>query len=273
MDSAGTPGSTADGLVILRAGSQAQAAGLTDPHAGWFVSEAGHQLVRMATEVDPVYAQCNLARFLHTSARLRELAGEYTQVVLLGAGFDTRALWLEGFQDGHARIYELDSPAKLAQKREQLARHGISPPGWNPYIGCDLQVDPVEDWLRTAGLDAGQPTLVLAEGVLFYLRPEVTQHLLDPRTLSLADGSRVLFDCWSAERVAGLNQRLAVQLEQPLFQPFPWALAPEQLVHELARLGYRDVQALSLKQIAEQYYGPLETEGGLPGWWLVEAGI
>ena len=49
-----------------------------------------------------------------------------TQFVILGAGFDTRALRLQGtLKYAPVRSFEIDTPPTLAYKREKLARAGI----------------------------------------------------------------------------------------------------------------------------------------------------
>ncbi|MFD8197859.1 SAM-dependent methyltransferase [Streptomyces wuyuanensis] len=97
------------------------------------------------------------------------------QVVLLGAGLDTRAFrlsWPVG-----TRLYELDTPELLAFKEAVLARQGAD-------ANCQrtpLAVDLTDDWpaaLCTAGLDPAQPVAWLAEGLLPYLEAEVADRLL-----------------------------------------------------------------------------------------------
>lgn len=137
-------GTTADGLVVIRSGHQARKLGLHDPFAEWFVTEEGYRLVQMARDVDAVYEEFNLARYLYTSSRMTKLAGQYEQMVILGAGFDCRALWLKGLNDGRVRVYEVDSRANIDLKMERLLRHGVVVPEWNRHIACDLREDRVK---------------------------------------------------------------------------------------------------------------------------------
>ncbi|MCX5998370.1 MAG: class I SAM-dependent methyltransferase, partial [Chloroflexi bacterium] len=102
-----TVGATADGLVVIRSGGQAKKLGLEDPSAAWFVTEDGYRLAQMARQVDAVYEECNLARYMYTSSLLTKLARQYGQMLFLGAGFDCRALWLDGLNDGRVSIYEV----------------------------------------------------------------------------------------------------------------------------------------------------------------------
>lgn len=110
------------------------------------------------------------------------------QVVLLGAGFDTRAFrlpWPPG-----VRCFELDTQDVLDSKQQVLtAQHAV--PGCERItISGDLR----DDWpaaLRAAGLRPDEPTAWVAEGLLVYLSPDDVDQLLDRVTDLSAPGSRL----------------------------------------------------------------------------------
>ena len=72
------------------------------------------------------------------------------QVVLLGAGYDGRALRFGG---GTVRWFEVDLPSTQADKRARLGALGIEPAGVT-YVGVDLRRDDVGRALDAAGHDA-----------------------------------------------------------------------------------------------------------------------
>jgi methyltransferase (TIGR00027 family) len=88
------------------------------------------------------------------------------QVVLLAAGYDTRAYrlaWLEG-----TRVYEIDQPAALARKEALLQREGASPRCERIALG----VDRASDWaapLLASGFLLERSSIWLLEGLLMYL--------------------------------------------------------------------------------------------------------
>lgn len=264
-------GSTADGLVVLRAGDMAREAGVDDPFAAWFVTEAGRRLAGMATAVDPVYREFNLARYLHTSAALAGRAGSFAQVVLLGAGFDCRALMPGPLADGHARVFEVDTRGKLDEKLGEFGRRGLRTPDWIRHLACDLCDERLPGELRAAGFDPATPALVLAEGVTFYLPPEVATRMLDPRGSGLARGSLVAFDCWSATRVAGLNARVAPRIGTRLFQTFPCPVDDAGLRTWLTLQGYSAGSAVPLASIAAARFPHAPADAFADSWWMVEA--
>lgn len=119
------------------------------------------------------------------------------QVVLLGAGLDTRAWRLSWPAD--VTLFELDLPAVLAAKDAVLA----------PYEGglrCQRVAVPVdlrEDWpaaLAKAGHRSELPTAWLAEGLLIYLEPADAERLLDHVDRLSAAGSRLACELGDAAR-------------------------------------------------------------------------
>jgi methyltransferase (TIGR00027 family) len=113
------------------------------------------------------------------------------QVVILGAGYDTRAARLprQGVQ-----FFEVDHPATQAEKRERLARLEGYPMDAASYVACDFErEDPVE-LLAHAGFDVGEPAVVIWEGVVSYLTDAAVRATatrlatgLDPRSLVAFD--------------------------------------------------------------------------------------
>ncbi|MEV0537654.1 class I SAM-dependent methyltransferase [Kitasatospora sp. NPDC050463] len=97
------------------------------------------------------------------------------QVVLLGAGLDSRAHrlpWPPG-----TTVWELDRPEVLAYKEHVLKGLGQEPSADRRTVPVDLR----EDWpaaLCAAGLDPAEPVAWLAEGLLLYLPPAAERHLI-----------------------------------------------------------------------------------------------
>ena len=263
-------GSTADGLVVIRSGELARTLGIKDPFAHWFVTNEGHSLVELAKSTDPVYEEFNLSRFKYTTSRLEALATSYKQVILLGAGFDCRALWLNQFQTGRVKIFEVDTSEKLEQKLQILNQHDYVLPDWDCYIRVDLRTDDVFQSLVSAGFDPDIPVLTLAEGLTYFIPPETSQNLTNHRTLRLATGSRLIFDCWTTSRVERLNHRVKERLGFELFHSFPFSVEPTTLAKTLMALGYSQSTITPLAEIAAKHWKrSIQDDFGL-SWYLVE---
>lgn len=118
----------------------------------------------------------------------RACAAGVRQVVLLGAGMDSRAFrmaWPEG-----TRLFEVDTAAPLEFKASVLRQE-------RAVARCErstLAVDLREDWpaaLAAAGHDPAEPTAWIAEGLLIYLPEEAVELLLARISARSAPGSRM----------------------------------------------------------------------------------
>ena len=151
------------------------AAGGLDPHA----PQGGRRAAALRVWVvgRTVFLDSLLARASQQGCR---------QVVLLGAGFDTRAFrvpWPPG-----TRCFEVDTPDVLGPKDEVLAAAHAESACERVVVPCDLR----DDWpaaLRAAGLDPARATAWIAEGLLVYLSAADVDRLLATVTGLSAPGS------------------------------------------------------------------------------------
>jgi methyltransferase (TIGR00027 family) len=107
------------------------------------------------------------------------------QVVLLGAGYDGRALRFGG---APTRWFEVDFPSTQADKRQRLAALGVSSAGVT-YLPLDLMHGDLAATLEGAGHDPTMPTLFVAEGLVPYLTLEATAAMFQTLRARAATGS------------------------------------------------------------------------------------
>ncbi len=140
--------------------------------------------------------------------------GTRTQVVILGAGLDARAFRLD-WPPG-VRLYELDLPELITDKRELVANSGIGPPTCEHHtVAADL----TDDWpaaLTAAGFDSRRPTVWLVEGILYYLTVEQIEVLLARLTALSAPRSVLCLEQVNTDlyRAPWMRQWLADMREQ-----------------------------------------------------------
>jgi methyltransferase (TIGR00027 family) len=115
------------------------------------------------------------------------------QIVLLGAGFDTRALRFSGRNKG-TKIFELDIHTTQQPKMDILSRKKVSLPQELVFVPIDFNRQSLSDVLFAAGYEGRQKSLFLWEGVTMYLTPDAVDSTLDFIRNSTAEGSVVAFD-------------------------------------------------------------------------------
>ncbi|MFB7505749.1 class I SAM-dependent methyltransferase [Streptomyces broussonetiae] len=118
-------------------------------------------------------------------------AGNTRQVVLLGAGLDSRAFRLDWPPD--CVIFEIDTEHVLAFKHKVLGGLSATPKAARVPIPIDLRAD----WARAltaAGFDTAAPSVWLAEGLLFYLPNAAETYLIDTVDRLSTGGSALAFE-------------------------------------------------------------------------------
>jgi len=179
----GKPSRTAQFVAYNRALATLapQVPGFSDPLAAEFLPEAWRKRIRRTQAALAANPQKSPYPFwLRGMALFNQFrtvvldraiasAAPIAQLVILGAGFDTRAWRLGALEE--ATVFEVDHPSTQALKRER-AEAIPTKARQVRFVATDFQRDELAASLRAAGYDVGRPTFWLWEGVTMYLRPE-----------------------------------------------------------------------------------------------------
>ena len=117
------------------------------------------------------------------------------QIVILGAGFDTRAYG--SLKDFGVRLFEVDTLATQQVKREALAKAGLASDHVT-FVETDFNQKSWLEALEEQGFDPSISTIILWEGVTMYLNDEAVRATLN-KVARLTPGSRIAFDFFSRE--------------------------------------------------------------------------
>ncbi|MEU4656361.1 SAM-dependent methyltransferase [Streptomyces sp. NPDC023723] len=188
---------TAVGVARVRAlESEREDALFRDPLARAFAAAGGLWPSSPAPPGDEAARRRRLAvslsivirtKFLDDLLRRASVSG-VRQVVLLGAGMDSRAFrmdWPEG-----TRLFEVDTAAPLEFKASVLRQERAVARCARITVAADLRAD----WpaaLAAAGHDPAVPTVWIAEGLLIYLPEDAVELLLARISAQSAAGSRM----------------------------------------------------------------------------------
>ncbi len=121
------------------------------------------------------------------------LANRVCQVVILGAGMDTRALRFASKNQG-TKIIELDIKKTQYPKIGILNRKKVKLPDELVFASIDFNEQSLSDVLMDAGYQMNQQCLFLWEGVTMYLNSDAVDNTLAFIRESSQKGSRVTFD-------------------------------------------------------------------------------
>jgi methyltransferase (TIGR00027 family) len=170
-----------------------------DPYARLFAAAGEH--AREGTERFlslPFFRDGIRLRTRHIDDVVRE-AFEHgaRQLVLMGAGFDARALRLSEVARLGVRTFEIDLPPVLETKRGILEGSGIVIPGSVHHLGCDFTSGfeaGLTDELIARGFERDRPTMFVWEGVIAYIDHDAIDRSLRFMASIGGAGSRVIFD-------------------------------------------------------------------------------
>jgi methyltransferase (TIGR00027 family) len=139
---------------------------------------------------------------------LRENLEEMEQLLILGAGFDTRALRIEGIES--LKVFEADHPQTISKKRKGLKNIYQELPEHLSLVQIDFEKKDLSEVLLKNNFNKNKKTFVIWEGVTQYLEKEAVDKVLDYFS-ELKSGSRVLFTYIKKEVLAASERSQADQ--------------------------------------------------------------
>jgi methyltransferase (TIGR00027 family) len=114
-----------------------------------------------------------------------------SQVVILGAGFDSRGCRMS--RKENARVFEVDHPATLAVKKNTLMRMLGRLPANVAFVETDFNRQPLDEAMDSSGFDPRAHTFFIWEGVTNYLTGSAVDATLSYLATAGAPGSRIVF--------------------------------------------------------------------------------
>src|SRR5215475_10494986 len=237
-----------------------------DPYGLAFASPSIARLVDRTRDTRPDRAQ-TIARvpglslwiaYMQVRTRLIDdavrafVAGGGRQVVVLGAGYDCRALRMPELAD--ARVFEVDHPATQGHKRAVLDRLAARSPAH--YLAWDFETHPMDDLpgaLAEVGHDPAAPTLTIWEGVTMYLTEAAIDASLRAITSWSAAGSVLALTYMTRERLQRSVALRAVRaVVRSLGEPFRFGWNPDELPAYLAARGFARISDVSTADAAHR---------------------
>lgn len=209
----------------------------------WRASGLGTRFVR--------YMQLR-TRFIDDALRAFWASGG-RQVVLLGAGYDSRALRLRDALPG-LRFFEVDHPATQAVKRARLPELQAADVHFVAWDFLSRPVAQLPRALRAGGHDAAAPTLTIWEGVTMYLDAAA----IDATVAAVADyspaGSSLVFTYMDRSMfgpATGARARAVSLLVSSVGEPFTFGWAAAELPAWLAQRGFSLRRDANARELAE----------------------
>jgi methyltransferase (TIGR00027 family) len=135
-----------------------------------------------------------IARTKYIDSVFRQaLAQQFDQILIFGAGFDTRALRFQGAM-ANTRVFELDVPTTQKAKIGQYQKRHLDVPPGLTFIAIDFDKESLPAKLDEAGFCKHRRSLFILEGLVMYLQPGSVDATFQTIRDYAGKGSWVVFD-------------------------------------------------------------------------------
>ncbi|PKM95018.1 MAG: hypothetical protein CVU84_06765 [Firmicutes bacterium HGW-Firmicutes-1] len=182
------------------------------------------------------------------------LCDGFSQIVLLGAGYDSRAYRFAGLSCG-AVIFDTDTVITQQEKCWKLMEGNVTIPENVIFVPIDFNHDDLFEILGKAGYDEALPTLFIWEGVTFYLNPQAVDTMLKTISNHASRGSLLSFDFQHTDREYTL---IDTQLKD---EQIKFGMDTERCAEYLGGFGFTLREKLDAQSLESRY---LITSGGIP---------
>ena len=193
---------------------------------------------------------------------------EVPQIVLLGAGYDTRAFRFANLNRA-TRVFEVDIETTQSRKIKCLQKAGIELPERTMLVSMDFNKASLERVLREAGFEHHQQTLFLWEGVSYYLDPKSVDATLAFVAHEAAPESAIVFDYGIRVDARNIDSHYGVRTLHRFWtrrrtnEPIRFSIEEGEIAPFLEERGLRVVEHLDNNEI-ERAFLTLE-DGSLIG--------
>ncbi|MEE8577301.1 MAG: class I SAM-dependent methyltransferase [candidate division Zixibacteria bacterium] len=230
---------------------------ITDPYAPYYDGQVGMEMVRAMALVNPSVRKAIVlrARFIDDYAR-EPLRSCFEQVVLLGAGYDSRYLRIEDFHA--ARVFELDLESTQTIKKALTRRLLGRLPANVTYVPIDFSKDSVTEKLIKAGFQCHKKTLFIWEGVTLFLNQDIIAETLG-KLKELGPNNRITFDFVPTELVDDATDyqgnRQLIQLCASIKEPLTFGCSPDRMRSILFGVGFSNIAITGMREASLMYSG------------------
>lgn len=176
-----------------------------DPFAKYFAQQLGQDMAdKFKTSGGlPDLREWVAGRTAFFDATVREAIAQrqIRQVVMMGAGYDTRCVRL-GLSN-QVKFFEVDSPGAQQDKLKIISTIPSYPKESATYVSCDFETQDFLSQLEKNGFRKEEPALFVIEGVIMYLTEAAVRDTFTKISKRCHSASVLAFDYFSKTSVFG----------------------------------------------------------------------
>lgn len=177
------------------------------------------------------------------------------QLVILGAGYDTRAYRIEGLK-GKVKVFEVDHPDTQHVKTEKVKEIFGVLPDHVIYVPVDFEIDDFGERLVEQGYDRSQKTLFVLEGLIMYIPLEAVDETLSFIAKNSGKDSAILFDYYPQSVVDGIYEleKNMRDFAAQQGEPFKFGIKEGTVEAFLTARGFSQIQNVTSEDYKRLYF-------------------
>jgi methyltransferase (TIGR00027 family) len=181
------------------------------------------------------------------------------QVVILGAGFDSRAYRIPYIE--RANLFEVDKPATIVAKGARLTRVFGRLPAHVILVPIDFNQQDLAEVLSRFGFRHNIKTFFIWEGVTQYILPEAVENTLSFIREVTATGSKVVFTFIRRDIIDGTtpseDERRITAMVRRFGAEWIFGIDPKELNTYLEERGFTLIEQIGTQGYRERYLNPV----------------
>ena len=190
----------------------------------------------------------------------------FDAIVILGAGFDTRAIRFPSGQEGPS-VYEFDSSTTQQRKRELFSKGGVVLPPNVRLLEIDLDRESLSEKLQAVDFPTRGRGLFVMEGVTMYLDPLTIESTFHAASRYMGDDGLVVFDYVRSPVLRGESKSRGesevIKAVSRVNESWRFGLDEHSIEQFLSGFGLRLRDHLTPRDIEDRFFR--NTEGTVTG--------
>lgn len=187
----------------------------------------------------------------------RSIKDEFDQILILGAGFDTRGFRLLP-KDSRTSLFELDAPHTQNAKIAHLRSRGLNIPDNINFISIDFNKESIERKLAHAGFEKSRRSLYILEGLIMYLDEPAVEKLFNLMKEFAGEESLVVFDTIYAsilrEEHLFYGEREIFETVKNADEKWKFGIEANEIQSFLAKRDYQLLEQHNSKSLEKRYF-------------------
>ena len=185
------------------------------------------------------------------------IADGFKQLVIIGAGFDTRPYRFEEVKAALS-VFEVDHPATQQIKIEKIKDIFRTLPNHVIYVPLVFGADRLDRKLLESGYKSELKTLYIVEGLLMYIPPQAVEELLSFIVKASGPGSALVADYFSTSVIEGTSPLKEAQMLRQFVQsegaPLQFGIEEEKVEEFFQQRGFAAIKSVSAAACKAKYF-------------------